>query len=93
MCVLVANLKHLYQRRGLWLVYAGLGLIVWFAVEKALSAPTEGEGLFGGLLVGSFLGGLLVAALQMETASKPFSFCLPGHRTRYEGWSFWSVWA
>ena len=45
-----------------------------------LSAATKGRGLFGGFLLGSFLLGLLVATLQMETSSKPFSFCLPGHR-------------
>ncbi len=88
MRIVLANLGHLYQRRGLWIVYAGLGLIVWLVMEKALSAPTEGEGLFGGFLVCSFLGGPLVAALQMETASKPFSFCLPGHRDAVRGLVF-----
>jgi hypothetical protein len=80
MGVLLANLKHLYQRRGLWIVYAGLGLVGWFAVEGALSAPTGGNGLFGGFLACCFLLGLLVGTIQMETASKPFSFCLPSHR-------------
>jgi hypothetical protein len=88
MRILLANFKHLYQRRGLWVVYAGLGPIVWLVMQKALSAPTKGEGLFGGFLVCSFLGGLLVAALQMETASKPFSFCLPGHRNAVRGLVF-----
>ena len=41
---------------------------------------TKGRGLFGGFLVCCFLLGLLVATVQMETSSKPFSFCLPGHR-------------
>ena len=78
MRVLLANLRHLYQRRGLWIVYAVLALVVWFWVLSSLT--TKGEGLFGGFLSGSFLLGLLVATLQMETSSKPFSFCLPGHR-------------
>lgn len=77
MRVLLANLKHLYQRRGLWIVYVGLALVVWF---WAVSSATKGRGLFGGFLLGSFLWGLLVATLQMETSSKPLSFCLPGHR-------------
>jgi hypothetical protein len=80
MRVLLANLKHLYQRRSLWIVYAGLALVVWFLVVWVLLSPTEGRDLFGGFLLSSFLLGLLVAALQMETSSKPFSFCLPGHR-------------
>lgn len=78
MRILVANLKHLYQRRGLWIVYASLVLVVSLWVLSSLT--TKGEGLFGGFLLGSFLLGLLVATLQMETSSKPFSFCLPGHR-------------
>jgi len=78
--ILVANLRHLYQRRGLWLVYVVLAFLGLFLVERALSAPNHGGGLFGGFLVCSFLWGLLVAALQMEAASKTFSFCLPDHR-------------
>ena len=79
MRILVANLRHLYQRRGLWIVYAGLVLVVVRGGVLS-SLTTKGRGLFGGFLVGSFLLGLLVATLQMETASQPFSFCLPGHR-------------
>lgn len=77
MHVLLANLRHLYQRRGLWIVYAGLAVVTWSWV---LANATKGKGLFGGFLLGSFLLGLLVATLQMETSSKPLSFCLPGHR-------------
>ena len=77
MRILLANFRHLYQRRGLWIVYAGLALVTWSWV---LSNATKGRGLFGGFLLGSFLWGLLVATLQMETSSKSFSFCLPGHR-------------
>jgi hypothetical protein len=77
MRILLANLKHLYQRRGLWIVYAGLALVVWF--WSAFSV-TKGQVPFGGFLLGSFLLGVLVATLQMETSSKPLSFCLPGHR-------------
>jgi hypothetical protein len=77
MRILLANLKHLYQRRGLWIVYAGVAMVVWF--WSAFSV-TNGQVPFGGFLLGSFLLGLLVATLQMETSSKPFSFCLPGHR-------------
>ncbi len=80
MRILLANFRHLYQRWGLWIVYAGLGFVMWVVMEPALSAPAEGGGLFGGFLVCCFPLGLLVGTMQMETASKPFSFCLPGHR-------------
>ncbi len=80
MRVLLANFRHLYQRRGLWIVYAGLGLaVLLFVVEGGFSA-SKGGGLVGALLVCAFLWGLLLATLQMETASRPLSFCLPGHR-------------
>jgi hypothetical protein len=80
MRVLLANLKHFYQRRGLWIAYVGLTIVAWLMVQWVLPTPGKGRGVFGGFLVCSFLWGLLVATTQMETASKPFSFCLPGHR-------------
>ena len=80
MRVLLANLKHFYQRRGLWIAYVGLTIVAWFMVQWVLPAPGQGSGIFGGFLVCSFLWGLLVATTQMETTSRPFSFCLPGHR-------------
>ncbi len=76
--ILLANLRHLYQRRGLWLVYAVLVPVIGLWVSAGLK--DQGQGLLGGFLLGSFPLGLLVATLQMETASRPFSFCLPGHR-------------
>jgi hypothetical protein len=80
MRVLLANLRHFYQRRGLWIAYVGLTLVTWFIVQWVLTTPSRENGVFGGFLVCSFLWGLLMATTQMETASKPFSFCLPGHR-------------
>jgi hypothetical protein len=80
MRVLLANLKHFYQRRGLWIAYVGLTIVAWFMVQWVLPTPGKEGGVFGGFLVCSFLWGLLMATTQMETASKPFSFCLPGHR-------------
>ncbi|OHB67224.1 MAG: hypothetical protein A2Y76_12225 [Planctomycetes bacterium RBG_13_60_9] len=75
MCVLIANLRHFYQRRGLWIAYAGLAVIVAF-----LSTSTRGRGVFGGFLACTFLLGSLMGVMQMEILSKPFSFCLPNHR-------------
>jgi hypothetical protein len=80
MRILVANLRHLYQRRGLWLLHAALAFVVLLVALSAVSSPSKGKGVFGGFLMCSFLLGLLVALMQMETSSRPFSFCLPGHR-------------
>ncbi|MBA7657124.1 hypothetical protein ES703_65055 [subsurface metagenome] len=39
-----------------------------------------GEGRFTGLIVMALVVGLLAAVLPIEVLSKPFSYCLPGHR-------------
>ena len=44
MSVLTVNLKHLYQRRGFWLVYVILGL---FAFTLALISEVSGKTIFG----------------------------------------------
>jgi hypothetical protein len=80
MSVLTVNLKHLYQRRGLWLVYV---LVITFALAgiAVLFAGTKaGQGRFIGLIVLAFVVGLLISVLPIEVMSKPFSYCLPGHR-------------
>jgi len=79
--VLTINLRHLYQRRGLWLAYPMLALFVWVSIAVPLDdVPKAGEGQFIGLIVFAFMVGMAAMVLQMETLSKPMSFCLPGHR-------------
>jgi len=82
MSILTMNLRHLYQRRGLWLAYAMFGLFVWVSIAVALDDPAAGggEGAFIGLIVLAFLIGMAAAVLQMEILTKPMAFCLPGHR-------------
>ncbi len=82
MSVLTANLRHLYQRRELWLAYPMLALFVWVGIAIALDDPATAtlEGRFIGLIVFAFMVGMAAMVLQMETLSKPMSFCLPGHR-------------
>ncbi len=81
-----ANLRHLYQRRGVWLghillaIAAGLSVFVALGMRKPLQNQSEGLGLFIGLVATAFLVGLQASALQMEILTKSFSFCLPGHR-------------
>jgi hypothetical protein len=72
------NLRHLYQRRGFWLVWGLLGI---FGVLGPIGAVAEGS--LGASLVCTyvvFLAGVFVSAMQVEILSKPFSWCLPGHR-------------
>jgi hypothetical protein len=90
MRVLLVNLKHFYQCRVLWFLYlfvtfnllllGGVGL----RLHSFRGAGAGAEGLsfrWMGLLCAVSLGvGVIVAGLQMEVISKPFSFCLPDHR-------------
>lgn len=81
MGILTVNLKHLYQRRGLWLVYVFLGLLVFGSIAATLNKPVAGKGV--NIILGvsaALLAGLVAAVLQVEILAKPFSYCLPGHR-------------
>ncbi len=80
MSILAVNLKHLYQRRGLWLVYAFLGLFVFSSIVVPFKRPVAGQGHFIGLVALAFVIGFLATALPIEVLTKPFSYCLPGHR-------------
>ena len=80
MSILTVNLKHLYQRRGLWLAYVFLGLFTFVGIAVSFKHPAARQGQFTGLVVLAFVVGLLLALLPIEVLSKPFSYCLPGHR-------------
>lgn len=81
MSILIVNLKHLYQRRGLWLVHAILAIVILgFFVKPLVRPPEPAKGQYVGPLVVAFLVGFLATLLQIEVLSKPFSYCLPGHR-------------
>ena len=80
MSILTINLRHLYQRRGLWLVYPMLGIFVLVSIGVPLEDPAAGEGRFIGLIALAFMVGMAVVVLQMEILTKPMAFCLPGHR-------------
>ncbi|MHC4721235.1 MAG: hypothetical protein ACYS6I_00855 [Planctomycetota bacterium] len=77
MNILRANLKHLYQRRAMWLWYFIIFCQFPLLILPVCSAEFE---RFLGYVVLSFFWGLLTAGLQKEILSKPLSFCLPGHR-------------
>jgi hypothetical protein len=76
MNILRANLKHLYQCRGLWYWYVILLFVTPAALMPLWSQDNE---KFVGYLILSFFAALVVVGLQKEILSKPFSFCLPGH--------------
>lgn len=81
MSILSVNLKHLYQRRGFWLVYLILGLLVHGAiVSPLLRPPRTGAGEYVVPVMLAFLVGFIVTMSQVEILSRPFSYCLPGHR-------------
>lgn len=77
MTILRANLKHLYQRRALWLWY--IVILCQTPLMLVLLFRPEVNRYLGCMAV-SFLMGLVLASLQKEILAKPFSFCLPGHR-------------
>ena len=84
MSILTANLKHLYQRRALIFWYLIL-LCQFPLVLPPRPSFTRGVppiyGRFVFYLVVSCFLGFLIGYLQREVLSRPFTFCLPGHRT------------
>jgi hypothetical protein len=77
MRVLFANLKLLYQCRRLWPVYLFYGLMM----RSGLSLVQLGEGASRVLVVTALYAAWIVGAIQEQVAAKPFSFCLPDHRS------------
>ena len=89
MSILTANLKHLYQRRGILLVYLALGFIAFVSIAVLFKRPAAGQGRFIGLVVLAFAIGLIAALLPIEIMTKSFSYCLPGHRKVVRRFIFW----
>jgi len=79
MSILSVNLKHLYQRRGLWLVYLILGGFAIGVIGDPLDHRRPNLDEYIWPLVLAFLVGFLATLVQIEVLSKPFSYCLPGH--------------
>ena len=77
MSIMAANLKHFYQRRGLWFWYLIIltQMPTFFFLHKNPDKP-----FLVGFLMINLLAGMLVASLQKDTLTKAFTFCLPGHR-------------
>ncbi len=77
MKILIANLKHFYQCRRLWL-FCLIILPYLLAVLFFFPYVPDAGSLYFVLI--SFFAGLMVADLQKSILTKPLSFCLPKHR-------------
>jgi hypothetical protein len=80
MDILIANLKHLYQRRVLWMVYAFLGFWCFMAIGQWMHQPEAGSGETTAVVIAAVVAGWIAAEMQMGVLVKPFAFCMPGHR-------------
>jgi len=78
---LTANLKHLYLHRSFWGIYAMLGWLVLVSAAGILDKDSmAGQGEFIGLVIIPSMMGFFTTLQQVDVLSKPFSYCLPGHR-------------
>ena len=78
MTALQANLKHFYQRPAMWLWYFILAVTIIPVVILPLTSA--GDKSFSMYLIVSVFLGIIVASMQKEILTKPFSFCLPGYQ-------------
>jgi len=87
MGILTVNLKHLYQPRGVWFGH----LIILCGVPIALFPLffTQFDDRYLLYLLISFWTGVFVGNMQKGVLTKPFSFCLPGHRRIPKLFIFW----
>lgn len=77
MSKLTVNLKPLYQNNTM-LIWLPIMLSQYPLIFSPIREPKEGN--FMGYLIVSFIMGFLIAGLQKDIQTKPFTFCLPGHR-------------
>ncbi len=84
MSPLTANLRHLYQRKGLWLFYTLIPLMMLPMVHMMVSHVRRtgdvGRGIFAYPLLIAFLSGTFIANHVVDLLACPFSFCLPDHQ-------------
>jgi hypothetical protein len=75
--ILLANVRHFYQHRGLWPYYY---MLIFFSWRLFALRPTEQEQAWFWYVNINLMAGLVAGTLQREVLSKPFTYCLPGHR-------------
>ncbi len=110
MTILQANLKHLYQRRAFWLLGVFLvifALLMVMAIvdakvgreDGAFAIPADTDGAFALPAYWMLIVGMFLAAQCMDVLTKPFAYCLPGHKPVprkvlfYVGWSLSILWS
>jgi len=78
MTILITNLKYLYQRRISWLTIPFLCLFAFGTVDFI-----KNKDLFALVfpLIWLLLAIGLLVSITTETLTKPFSYCLPGHKS------------
>ena len=77
--ILRANLKHIYQRWAMLLVFLFLGFIVACGMTVVILNSKPGGIPIIALAV--FFFGIFIATLPIGVLTKPFSYCLPAHRS------------
>ncbi len=81
MSILRANLKHLYQKRSFWFLGLFFGAVAFGIAAAITQAVTRNkQGVFCAPIPWMFFIGTFIATLPIDVLTKPFSYCLPGHR-------------
>lgn len=81
MNILIANLKHLYQRRSMLIIELCFGLAAYGILITIISKI--GMNISTGFFVATIwilTAGMYITSLPIEILTKPFSYCLPKHR-------------
>lgn len=79
MSLLTVNLKHLYQRWTALLLFLVVGGFTHWLLWVFTANGRPGTVPYAAMA--AYFLGLLLATLPIEVYTKPFSYCLPGHRT------------
>ena len=80
MTPLAANLRHLYQWRGMWLMYVLLALMSLPIIPVLFNGRATDCGMFAYPLLSAFVAGTFMSHHVLAIMASPLSFCLPGHQ-------------
>jgi len=81
MSILWVNLKHLYQKRSFWFLGLFFGSVAFgVAVAITEAVAKNKQGVFSAPVLWMLLVSTFIATLPIDVLTKPFSYCLPGHR-------------
>ncbi len=80
MKTLIANLKIYLPNRYFWPAYLYSALIIFFTVGFVADQKNDEQLVTGVFMNLPIFAGFLASLMHIDIFSKPFSFCLPGHR-------------